>query len=34
MASSLSSFRGHVNCFNVVRVGCLVTFAALKYDTC
>ena len=28
MASSLSSFRGQVNCFIVVHIDCFLTFAA------
>ena len=28
MASSLSSFRGQVNCFIVLHIDCLLTFAA------
>ena len=31
MASSLSSFRGQVNCFIVVHIDCLLTFAAFYF---
>ena len=32
MASSLSSFRGQVNCFIVVYIDCLLTFAAFYFN--
>ena len=32
MSSSISGFRGQINCFNVVHIDCLLTFAAFYFN--